>query len=138
MLILVVDDDPDHRQALRTLIEGEGDEVIEAGSADDAVTIVRAYGIEIDVVIVDYYLGGTQTGADVAREVPRGTALFCVSGHTQRDIRATFPDPFVGFLAFFEKPIKWDEPSWDGPRPGEPGMLQWLQRVRESKEATVP
>jgi DNA-binding NtrC family response regulator len=135
LLVLVVDDDPKTCAALRRLIEIEGHTVLEAYSALDAVELIKKHWLEINVLIVDFYLGGTMTGEDVAKHTPRGTALFCMSGIPVETIMS-YHNPIGGFLAFFPKPIEWDhQRSREEPREG---LRQWLARVNSSLGNTPP
>ena len=54
--ILVVDDDPDLRIALRQLLAGEGYLVTEAASVAEATQAVTGAGLRVDIVILDLAL----------------------------------------------------------------------------------
>jgi CheY-like chemotaxis protein len=68
MCVLVVEDDPHVRASTVEALEAEGFEVIEAPSADYAVTLLRSRG-DIDAVFTDVAMPGTLNGFDLARLV---------------------------------------------------------------------
>ena len=64
--ILVVDDEPDLRRALRRLLERKGWNVVEAGTAEEGLEVMGAG--EIDAVICDIMMPGG-SGLDFYDEV---------------------------------------------------------------------
>lgn len=54
--ILVVDDEKNYRLVLRTLLEGEGYEVIDAGRAQEALSLVDQ--VDLDLVVTDMRMPG--------------------------------------------------------------------------------
>ncbi len=58
--VLIVDDDPDLRLCLRSLLEEEGYQVLEAADGDAALA---ACDQEPTLVLVDFHLPGTLTGS---------------------------------------------------------------------------
>jgi len=69
-LVLLVEDSPDLRSALRDMLRGAGHSVIEATSVEEATTLIAQLP-EISAVLSDIVLEGDRTGLDLA-EVPRG------------------------------------------------------------------
>ena len=87
--ILIVDDDGDIRQVVRSLIEAEGTfEIYEAENGEVALDIV--YKQQPHLVILDYMMPG-MTGADVAK-----------------GIRTLAPDArIIAFTAVLKAPPDW-------------------------------
>lgn len=66
--ILVVDDAPMIRELLKSVLEAEGFNVIEAGDGEEAVTMARSH--EIDLSIIDIFLpkkGGLQVMGELIK-----------------------------------------------------------------------
>jgi CheY-like chemotaxis protein len=70
MCVLVVEDEPLVRAVAVEALEAEGFEVIEAPSADYAVTLLQSRD-DVDVVFTDVAMPGTLNGFDLARLVRR-------------------------------------------------------------------
>ena len=64
--ILVVDDEPQIRRVMRTALVAHGYEVVDAGSGEDALNIVRAE--RFDLILLDINLPGI-TGIATCREI---------------------------------------------------------------------
>ncbi|GAW33464.1 blue-light-activated protein [Roseovarius sp. A-2] len=69
-LVLLVEDSPDLRGALRDMLRAAGHSVIEAASVEEASTLIAQLP-EISAVLSDIVLEGDRTGLDLA-DVPRG------------------------------------------------------------------
>jgi CheY-like chemotaxis protein len=82
--ILLIDDDPDQRLALRLPLESAGYEVQEAISSSDALSRIK--NIDPDLIILDVMMDTTTAGFQVALEL-----------HSQ--------DPKSEFKQFHETPI---------------------------------
>ena len=103
--VLVVDDERNIRRALRMVLEGEGYEVLEAGSAEEAEQ-VAADSPRIDVVIMDVKLPGRSGVEQLERfkgDAELEAPIIMISGHaTVEDaVRATKS----GAFDFLEKPL---------------------------------
>jgi DNA-binding NtrC family response regulator len=109
--ILVVDDERNIRRALRMVLEGEGAEVEDAATAEEALAIIAAEGDALDVVVADVLLPGL-SGLELLERLCEGGAqrprlpVVLISGHaTVEDaVRATR----LGAFDFFEKPLVRD------------------------------
>lgn len=105
MKILVVDDEPLIRLGLAFQAVEWGYEVVEAGSADDAISELQRHP-DIRLVVTDVDMPGSMDGVKLAhfvRERWPPIALIVVSG--KRAIEATvLPDG----CRFFEKPLRDD------------------------------
>ena len=66
--MLVVDDEADLRNLIRLLLEFDDDlEVVSAvGNAEQALHAASVGADDIDLVVLDNWLGGPQTGLDIA------------------------------------------------------------------------
>jgi CheY-like chemotaxis protein len=65
--ILIVDDDPDFREAMATLLEAKGYDVETA--PDGASGLAKAREILPDLILLDVMMSGTTEGFDVARKL---------------------------------------------------------------------
>ena len=106
MKLLVVDDEPNLRRMLRALLESEGHEIVEAGSAEAGLQILEEE--HPDVILLDVVLPGS-TGLDSLPEFHRtlpGVPVIMMSGEaTLSDAaRATRE----GAFHFLEKPLSPD------------------------------
>ncbi len=67
LTVLVVEDEPLIRLAISDYPRSFGRRVVEAGLADEAVTIVRVTDIAVDVVLCDMQIPGEMYGSRLAR-----------------------------------------------------------------------
>ena len=56
--ILIVDDDREIREVLRVLLAGEGFDVAEAASGEEALALLEDWGGAVELVVLDVMLGG--------------------------------------------------------------------------------
>jgi two-component system response regulator AtoC len=54
--VLLVDDDPDLRMLLASVLEREGFDVVEAGDGEEALAIFDARGEEVDLIVTDIWM----------------------------------------------------------------------------------
>jgi PAS domain S-box-containing protein len=105
--VLLIEDNADARQSLRTLLEHEGHRVDEA--ADGVTGLVRAETTRPDIVLVDIGLP-IMDGYEVARRIRsrRGAApiLVAITGYGQADDRRRARE--AGFDAHLTKPVSPD------------------------------
>jgi two-component system, sensor histidine kinase len=106
--ILLVEDEPGVRNAMRMLFKIEGYGVVTAASAEEALRLLREE--EIDLLVTDYHLEGGRTGTQViaaARET-RGPSFnaVLVTGDTSSVVRELQGD---AHLRITSKPINSDE-----------------------------
>jgi two-component system, sensor histidine kinase len=110
-LILHVDDDEAMRRATAMLMRSAGFETREAACGEDAVTQVDSLRGRLDVLIVDYNLGQSMTGTELAEEFAR------LLGHAVPTVILT-DDP-----ANAEAPWLADAPVWLARKPLHPETL---------------
>jgi CheY-like chemotaxis protein len=106
--ILLVEDEPGVRNAMRMLLRIEGYEVVPAATADEAMLKLKTDAF--DLLVTDYHLEGGRTGTQViaaAREAlgPRFSAVL-VTGDTSSAVREMQGD---AHLRIASKPINSDE-----------------------------
>jgi CheY-like chemotaxis protein len=106
--ILLVEDEPGVRNAMRMLLKIEGFDVVPVAGADEG--IARLQGENFDLLITDYHLEGGRTGTQVieaARDrLGAGFKAVLVTGDTSSAIREMQGDPH---LRITSKPINSDE-----------------------------
>ncbi len=110
-LILHVDDDEAMRRSTAMLMRAAGFETREAACGEDAVTQVDSLRGRLDVLIVDYNLGQSMTGTEVAEEFAR------LLGHAVPTVILT------GDPANAEVPWLADAPVWLARKPLHPETL---------------
>ena len=107
--ILLVEDDPDVRNATRLLLKSEGYAVVTAACCDDALQIAQSAG-EIDLLVTDFHLGANETGTQVIARLreERGGALkvILITGDTSSAIRDLAHDRHLRMLS---KPVRAEE-----------------------------
>jgi CheY-like chemotaxis protein len=102
--VLIVDDEPLARSALRRLIESCGVDTVLAAGADEALALLRRG--EVDAVLTDLDTPH-QTGVRLARDlrtVDRTVPLLLLSSRTDHD-----PSLAEGLVAFVRKPAQRDQ-----------------------------
>jgi len=110
-LILHVEDDEAMRRSTAMLLRGAGFETREAACGKDALTQAESLRGGLDVLIVDYNLGDSMTGTEVAEEFAR------LLGHAVPTVILT------GDPANAEVPWLADAPVWLARKPMLPETL---------------
>jgi len=110
-LILHVDDDEAMRRSTGMLLRSAGFEMREANCGEQALAQVDSLRGRLDVLIVDYYLGDSLTGTEVAEEFAR------LLGHAVPTVILT------GDPANAEVPWLADAPVWLARKPLPPDTL---------------
>ncbi|MBS1122104.1 MAG: hypothetical protein H6Q90_4332 [Deltaproteobacteria bacterium] len=103
--ILICDDEPDIRAAMRRTLRGNL--VVEVGSPDEAIEALKSRAF--DAIVSDYSLGASTTGLDLLQHVrlqyPR-TVRFLVTGN--QDLEVVVRAVNEGAVhRYFKKP--WDD-----------------------------
>jgi DNA-binding NtrC family response regulator len=104
--VLVVDDHPGVRQAAAQLLMALGFEALTAGDDGEAEQILSHDPREIDLVMLDLFLGATR-GAALATRLENqhhGLKVLFMSGHS-RDEMVTMPNLLGPRRRFIEKPF---------------------------------
>jgi CheY-like chemotaxis protein len=100
--VLLVDDEDSVRDALYSLLESSGYDVLAAGNGPDGLTICRQSSPPIDLLVTDYNMP-RMSGLELARECSRlccGLRVLYVSGsRPDEDLQADLRAPKRGFLA---------------------------------------
>jgi CheY-like chemotaxis protein len=110
-LVLHVDDDDAVRRSTTLLMRSAGYETREAATAEQALAQVDSLRGRLDVLIVDYQLGDSLTGTEVAEEFAR------LLGHAVPTVILT------GDPANAEVPWLTDAPVWVARKPLAPETL---------------
>ena len=103
--ILLVEDEEDVRSVLRASLLREGHEILEAGSAAQALDISAAYEGKIDLLITDVVMSG-MSGRELAdRLIPLrpGTKVLYVSGYNEDTVLQK--GVIEGQMEFLQKPF---------------------------------
>ncbi len=82
--ILIVEDDRDVRNMLKSILQSQGYSTIEAGDGDDAIRVHHEHQERIDLIILDVVMPG-RNGREVLDEITRadpGVKAIFVSGYT--------------------------------------------------------
>jgi CheY-like chemotaxis protein len=100
---LIVDDNPEFRDVARTLLEGQGLQVVGL-AASNAEAVRRVAELRPDVALIDIDLGD-ESGFDVARRLADGGSenaakVILISTHDEREFADLIEaSPAIGFLA---------------------------------------
>lgn len=68
-VVLVIEDDPNAQDAMRTILDSWGCTCLTASSIEDALAAVKTAGRPPDILLADYRLGGGVTGVDAIEAV---------------------------------------------------------------------
>lgn len=110
--ILVIDDDPDFRYVLRTVLEGEDFEVETAATGEEGIN--KALDTEPDLVILDVIMEKDLEGFEVARALREEHNLrelpivILTNVHNVREVpyRFTPDEKYLPVDVFLDKPIE--------------------------------
>ncbi len=108
--IMVVDDEKNIRRTLSLVLSGEGYNVTEAPSAEDALAILARPDSPVDLIILDIKLPG-MSGIDLLErmrkdDAMRELAVIVISGHAS--VNDAVQAIKLGASDFFEKPLNRD------------------------------
>ncbi len=103
--VLIIDDDPDIRGAMRIILEEEGFSVGEAADVEDALKAVER--INPDVVIVDLMMENVDSGTTVARELKNSNfgGLVYMLSSAGDTVRYNLDARELGLAGIFQKPV---------------------------------
>jgi len=108
--VLVVDDERNIRRMLRMVLEGEGADVLEAATGEEALAILQAASPPVEVMLMDVKMPGA-SGLDVLHTLAEqdgrpSIPIIMISGHASVEdaVKATR----LGAFDFFEKPLERD------------------------------
>ncbi|HLN57312.1 MAG TPA: response regulator [Thermoanaerobaculia bacterium] len=97
--IFVVDDDPDLRRLLRTLLPAAGFGVLDAANSREAIQVFRAHANGIVAVLLDMRMAGGEETFTTPRPDVRGILS---SGYEESEATRRFNTP--GLAGFLQKP----------------------------------
>ena len=105
--ILTIDDDPDILEALRTLLESKGYEVIQAESAEEGLKALKA--TQPDLVIVDLMMEEVDAGTSFVTRVRalggKRIPIYMLSS-VGDELSKNVPYQGLGLSGVFQKPIQ--------------------------------
>ncbi len=110
--VLIIDDDPDLRKAIHTILETKY-ELKEAGGRDEACEILKSYRPEL--IVLDVMMDTTSTGFELAREFKKnrdlaGTKILMLTSVDQAtniDFQSSAGDPdWLPVDDYLAKPIQ--------------------------------
>jgi DNA-binding NtrC family response regulator len=107
--ILVVEDDDALRVALAQILRRRGFETLDAANGTDAINLLRAQSIKIDLMLLDLTIPGpsSRNVAAVAAEARPGLRVVLTSAYDEKLVRtAVGAMPACGFV---RKPFQVDE-----------------------------
>lgn len=99
--ILVVDDEPDIRQSVKTILEVNGFKVVTAVDGDDCLQKVHEYNP--DLILLDIMMSGTPVG-DVVKQI-KDTKIAFMSVVRISDARKRGLCTQENIVDFFQKPF---------------------------------
>jgi DNA-binding response OmpR family regulator len=104
-VVMFVDDDPDYREVVRTLLENNGYEVVAAASGEEGLVLYKQR--RPDLVIVDLMMEEVDSGTSFVKELRllgNTAPIFMLS--SVGDNLSLAADPLaLGFAGIFQKPI---------------------------------
>ncbi|HNB26493.1 MAG TPA: response regulator [Alphaproteobacteria bacterium] len=107
--ILIIDDDPAFRKMVRSFLEAEGHEVIDATCGEEGLALFRSHAPELIVTdIVMPGLSGVETIERIREENP-DMKIIAVSGRDGVAAAAMLPDGRRGADRGLEKPFRRGE-----------------------------
>ena len=105
--ILVIEDDPDVREATTRSLERLGYAVVDGGDGTDAVSIAANQDGNIDLVLTDVVLPNGKTGPDLAKTIcdnAEMTRVLLMTGYAEKDLLRV--DNEAGRYPLLQKPFQ--------------------------------
>lgn len=105
--ILIIDDDPDILDVLRTILESKGYDVLEAGSAEEGLKVVKQ--TPPDLIIVDLMMEEVDAGTSFVTRVrslgDKKIPIYMLSSVGDQ-LSKSVPYETLGLAGVFQKPVK--------------------------------
>lgn len=107
--VLILDDEPDVRRVIRQQLSGTQFDVLEAGTAEQAMDLLRDYALTVDVVICDVRMPGISGVEAVSyiREAHPTKPIIVLTGHPDLDLAVDFMKS--GVVDYIVKPVEKDK-----------------------------
>lgn len=104
-VIMYVDDDPDYREVVRTLLENNGYEVMEAASGEEGLELFKTR--RPDLVIVDLMMEEVDSGTSFVKELRLlgNTAPIYMLSSVGENLSLAADPLALGLAGVFQKPI---------------------------------
>ncbi len=104
-VILYVEDDADLRDSLRLVLEANGYKMVEAGSAEDGLTVFKAE--QPDFIIVDLMMEEVDAGTSLVKDLKVmgcKVPVYMLSS-VGKDLGSTIDPLQLGLSGVFQKPV---------------------------------
>ena len=107
-VIQCVEDDADYRAALRTVLESNGYQVIEAATGEEGIRQFKAE--QPDLIIVDLMMEEVDTGTSMVRDLKMAgcTAPIIVTSSAGDALHMSTDYTELGLAGIFQKPVDFD------------------------------
>ena len=104
-IILYVDDDPDYREVVRTMLESGGYEMVEAATGEEGLQVYKER--KPDLVIVDLMMEEVDAGTNLVKELRLlgNTAPIYMLSSVGEGLNLTVDYATLGLAGVFQKPI---------------------------------
>jgi DNA-binding response OmpR family regulator len=106
--VLCIDDDPDIRMFLKTVLEANDFVMLEAGTAEEGLRVYREN--EVDCIIVDLMMEEIDAGTSFVKELRAmgNTAPILMLSAVGDDLAMEADYSDLGFAGIFQKPVDPD------------------------------
>jgi chemosensory pili system protein ChpA (sensor histidine kinase/response regulator) len=110
--ILIVDDDPDFVKITKRVLDSHGYETVTASSGAEALKVMRAAPVKLDLVLLDIMMDYITDGLDVSNAMQRDLTLkdipvIMITSLTGVKSQEIFPsDEHVAVSAWLSKPVQ--------------------------------
>jgi len=104
-IILYVDDDPDYREVVRTMLESGGYEMVEAATGEEGLQAYKDH--KPDLVIVDLMMEEVDSGTRFVKELRllRNDVPIYMLSSVGENLSLTADHMALGLAGIFQKPI---------------------------------
>ena len=104
-IILYVDDDPDYREVVRTMLESGGYEMVEAATGEEGLQAYKDH--KPDLVIVDLMMEEVDSGTRFVKELRllRNDVPIYMLSSVGENLSLTADHIALGLAGIFQKPI---------------------------------
>ena len=104
-IILYVDDDPDYREVVRTMLESGGYEMVEAATGEEGLQVYKER--KPDLVIVDLMMEEVDSGTSLIKELKAlgNKAPIYMLSAVGDQMNRNIPASDLGLSGIFQKPL---------------------------------
>ena len=107
-VILYVDDDPDFRDSMRTVLESNGYALVEASTGEEGLVQFKKQGP--DLIIVDLMMEEVDTGTSMVRDLKLAgcTVPILVASSVGDALQSSTDTTELGLAGVLQKPLDFD------------------------------